>query len=399
MNTRFLILLILLLCISQLSIGPKKIELLLMDADVLALNKKRMVSGDAQIMPAFQKLIKEVDGIVSKGKVYSVVHKDKLPPSSDKHDYMSQAPYWWPDPTKTDGKPYIRRDGDRNPEINGITDHDEFGKLMDDTELLGLAYFYTKNEKYAQHCARLLEAWFLNEATKMNPHLNFGQGIPGINTGRGIGIIETRELGKLCDAATLISSSKYWSKASHQQLKAWMKEYANWLVNSPIGKDEADEHNNHGTYYSVQLVALSLFTGNITDAKSQIDTAKVRLQKQLKSDGSQPHELARTLPYNYATMNLRGFFELANLAKKIDIDLWNYKTSDDKSIKQAFDWFMPYLTNEKNWDYKQLKSPTQDQMMILLKMASKVYQRPDYEDLGRNISKSEYNEGLFQLKY
>lgn len=98
-------------------------------------------------------------------------------------------------------------------------------------------------------------------------------------------------------------------------------------------------------------------------------------------------------------MNLRGFFELANLAKKIDIDLWNYKTSDDKSIKQAFDWFMPYLTNEKNWDYKQLKSPTQDQMMILLKMASKVYQRPDYEDLGRNISKSEYNEGLFQLKY
>jgi hypothetical protein len=36
---------------------------------------------------------------------------------------MSLAPYWWPDPKSPNGLPYIRRDGERNPEIKQITDH------------------------------------------------------------------------------------------------------------------------------------------------------------------------------------------------------------------------------------------------------------------------------------
>lgn len=389
------------LLISSYAVGicQKAPETLLMSLQNLRQKKQQIATGDSSLLPAYRKLIANADHLVNEGKVYSVMNKTQIPPSGDKHDYMSQAPYWWPDPSKPDGKPYIRRDGDRNPEINGITDHDQLGELIEETELLGLAYFYTGQEKYAQHAAKLLKTWFLDEKTKMNPHLNFGQGIPGINTGRGIGIIETRDLGKVCDAATLISSSKHWGKDAQKQFKMWCSAYANWLTTSPLGKDEADEHNNHGTYYSVQLVALALFTGNTSLAQSQLDTAKVRLQKQLKPDGSQPHELARTLPYNYATMNLRGFFELATLAKKLNIDLWNYETADGKSMKKAFDWFLPYLTGQKEWDYKQLKSPTQDQMMILLKMASKAYQRPDYEKFGYKIMPKEYAEGLVQLKY
>lgn len=383
--------------ISNSGICQSVSELVLMDSKTLAQNKQRITS--AALTPAYQKLVLEADRLVKAGKVYSVMNKTPLPPSGDKHDYMSQAPYWWPDPSKPDGKPYIRKDGDRNPEINGITDHDQLGEVISEVEILSLAYFYTQKEEYAQHTAKLLKTWFLDENTKMNPHLNFGQGIPGINTGRGIGIIETRDLGKVCDAATLISTSKHWDSAAQKQLKAWFSAYAKWLTDSPLGKDEADEHNNHGTYYSVQLVALALFTGNNSLAKSQLDTAKIRLQRQLKPDNSQPYELARTLPYNYATMNLRGFFELATLAKKLNMDLWNYETADGKSMKKAFEWFLPYVTGEKQWDYKQLKSPSQEQMLILLKMASNAYQRPDYDKLGYKIAPKEYAEGLFQLKY
>src|SRR4051794_15482581 len=46
----------------------------------------------------------------------SVTDKQSTPPSGDKHDYMSLAPYWWPDPKSANGLPYIRRDGERNPE-------------------------------------------------------------------------------------------------------------------------------------------------------------------------------------------------------------------------------------------------------------------------------------------
>ena len=32
------------------------------------------------------------------------------------HDFYSEGDYWWPDPQTPDGLPYIRRDGQTNPE-------------------------------------------------------------------------------------------------------------------------------------------------------------------------------------------------------------------------------------------------------------------------------------------
>ena len=72
--------------------------------------------------------VAEADRAMSEGP-FSVMDKSVTPPSGDKHDYMSQAPYFWADPSKPNGLPYIRRDGEHNPEIKKITDHDEFGRM------------------------------------------------------------------------------------------------------------------------------------------------------------------------------------------------------------------------------------------------------------------------------
>ena len=55
---------------------------------------------------------------------------------------------------------------------------------------LAAAYKITGERKYADHAAAHLRAWFIDEATRMNPNLQYAQAIQGRFTGRGTGIIE-----------------------------------------------------------------------------------------------------------------------------------------------------------------------------------------------------------------
>lgn len=377
--------------------GQKSPATLLMDAKVLNTNKQLILTGNASLKAAYRQLLAEADQLIKNNKVYSVMDKIPLPPSDDKHDYMSQAPYWWPDPAKPDGKPYIRRDGDRNPEINGITDHDHFDKLMAESEMLGLAYFYSGEEKYAEFAAKLLKKWFLNPETRMNPHLNYGQGIPGINTGRGIGIIETREIGKVCDAAALLAGSKHWDVGAQQELKKWFLSYMEWLMTSELGKDEADEHNNHGTYYDVQLVALALACGRQEIAEKQLNVTKERMASQLKADGSQPHELARTLSWNYTNMNLWGFMTLARLAEHTKTDLWNFTTKDGKGIRPCVEFLVPYLNGQREWKYQQIKAQSYEHTARIFTLAAQKYQQPTYENIAQTVKVEGRNAFMIPL--
>ena len=390
---------ILFLSVHQFAVAqvPKTIVL---DGAFLAKNQKIISEGkDSEKTNALKIFLADADKIVKKGKFYSVMDKTIAPPSGDKHDYMSQAPYWWADSSKPNGLPYIRRDGERNPELNKISDHDEMGDMIEDVGTTALAYYFSKEGKYEQHAARLLKTWFLDNATRQNPHLNFGQGIPGINTGRGIGIIETRFLYQVIDAAILLRGSENWSEDDEKALKKWFSDYLKWLIESPIGKDEADEHNNHGTHYDVQIISLALFTEQPEIAKKQLEETKKRIKSQFQADGSQPHELARTVSWGYTNMNLLGFLTIARLAENLNIDLWKFETTDAKSIKKCVDWFVPFLKNEKTWTHKQIKKITYEDTVKMLKIAAKAYANPDYDDLAQKIDAKSYQSAVYQLTF
>lgn len=370
-----------------------------LDGEALNRNYQLILANDIDKTKALKSLLNKVDKILNEGKLYSVMNKKQIPPSGDKHDYMSTGPYWWPDPTKPDGLPYIRKDGLRNPTYYDISDTQEMDRMKDNTETLALAYYFTKEDKYAKYASKLMQTWFLDEATRQNPNLNFGQGIPGKNTGRGIGIIETRGLFRVVDATILLQESNQWSKDNHLALQKWFSDYLTWLTESPIGKDEADEHNNHGTHYSVQVIDYALFTGQADIALAEIETFKNRMESQLKPDGSQPFELERTKSWDYVNMNLDGYFLVAQLAENSTINLWQYETKEGKNIKKCLDWMMPFLKNEKKWEHEQIKNIGYGETVRILKIAAQKYSNPDYEALAKAIDLKTYQSEMNQLTF
>src|SRR5690349_13062772 len=83
---------------------------ILQDEHKLPDYKKQYTAGNRDAKAVVDSLIAVAEKVL-KQPAYSVTYqKTKLPPNGNIHDYISQAPYWWPDSSKKDGLPYIRKD-------------------------------------------------------------------------------------------------------------------------------------------------------------------------------------------------------------------------------------------------------------------------------------------------
>jgi len=361
-------------CLSPAAETPKAPlpKVFLWDAEFIRATREKIWAGDKTFSAALTKLDREAKGSLDAGP-FSVMHKKTLPPSGDKHDFMSQAPYYWPDPNSADGLPYIRRDGERNPEIYEIADRRELGRMGGTVETLSLAYYFTTNEAYAQKAAELLRAWFLDPATSMNPNFQFAQAVRGENTGRGTGLIEAVGLTTLIDSVGLLKGSKAWTKADQDGLQEWFSKFLKWMQESHNGRAEAAAKNNHGSFYDVQVASYLLFLGKQDQARAILEEAKQkRIAPQIEPDGRQPLELARTRSWSYSIFNLRALFSLATLGEHNGVDLWNFETTDGRSIQKALDFLSPFALKEKKWTYHQLgRFPEQELFPLLRRGAAK----------------------------
>lgn len=333
-------------------------DLILARGGLLRESRRRLRDGDPALCPAYTALMQAADSALRVG-IISVMQKQKIPPSGDKHDFMSLAPYWWPDPSKPNGLPYIRRDGNVNPESRIDHDGTRFQAMENAVESLALAYYFTGDEKYAEHGTKLLRTWFVDPATRMNPNLRFAQAIPGVAEGRGTGIIDTRNIPQLVDAVRLLQGSRSLSASDDAAIVGWCRDYLNWLRTSKNGKDEGAAENNHGTWYDTQVAALALFVGDTALARQVIGTdVKKRLAAQIASDGSQSRELARTRPLHYSLFNLDAFTQLAEMGRHVGVNLWSQTTPSGASLRAALNFVAPYADSTVRW-----KKPEAMQLM------------------------------------
>jgi hypothetical protein len=319
--------------------APKTVVL---DGRLLAEARQRLAAGDAPTRAALARLVALADAALTAGP-WSVMDKTTTPPSGNKHDYISLARYWWPTPGAANGCPYIRKDGQTNPDTSTSKyDHASRHKAMDALYHLAMAWYYTGEAKYAMRAALVARTWFLDPATAMNPNVDYGEGVPCSKEGSDTGVLNwTEMIGQALDAiAVLDGGAPGWTGADQTAMRAWLTAFLKWLQTDPLATEEAGNTNNHGTWFDTGASAIMLYLGQTDAAKTLVQASTKRIASQIRADGQQPEELARTNGWGYSIWNLDGFCRLASTGRLVGVDLWAYTAPAGGSIARAADYLI-----------------------------------------------------------
>ena len=332
----------------------------------------------------------------------SVMQKDMTAASGDKHDYLSLSRYYWPDPSKPDGLPYINRDGVSNPELEKL-DRPKLAQMANSVTTLSLAWYFSGDERYARKAAEQLRVWFLNKDTRMNPNLSYAQIVPGLYDGKGrcYGVIDSYSFVEMLDAVQLLEGSKSFTPKDSKALKVWFSQFLNWILTSEQGREEGNQKNNHATAHDVQVIAYAKYVGN----KKVMDEYfgqfyEKRMKTQIESDGKQPYELRRTLAFGYSQYNLTHMIDVFQIAKNVHYSLI---TNHYSLLQKAADFLAQYLGKPvESWPYQQI-SEWDYKQNELAKDLYRLYlldgDRTDYLKLAKDNMVKRFADRFFLLYY
>lgn len=338
---------------------------------VLTTVKQQLRQGTEkpQTRLAYTELIAQAEKALNKPNP-SVTEKGMTPPSGSKHDYMSLSVYWWPDSNKSNGLPWVRRDGVINPvsksdDIDGVRLED----FTDQVYTLTLAWYFSDNAAYADKAISLIRTWFIDPETRMNPNLDFAQGVPGIAPGRGAGVLDGRYFStRIVDALIMLRGYQGWQKEDDTQMREWMTSYLEWLQTSKLAKRESEAKNNHGSWYAAQVAGIAWYLGKKDIVAAMAALQRTKLNHQIQDDGAQPEELSRTRSFHYSYFNLQAITNMAVLADKVGEDLWRYRTPQGSGIANAFNFLAPYLDKDNRWPYKSFDQKSARLIPLMLRV-------------------------------
>jgi Alginate lyase len=264
------------------------------------------------------------------------------------HDFFSEGDYWWPDPAHPSG-PYIRRDGESNPD-NFVEHRRALMRLSVEMPALTAAWRLTGEARYAEHARRHLRAWFVDSATRMNADLRYAQAIHGVTPGRGTGIIDTIHLVEVARAIEVLRRGGGLPEAEFQPIRMWFADYVRWMTSDPNGIEERDAKNNHGTCWVMQVASFASLTGD----RGSLDMCRTRfknvlLPTQMAADGSFPLELDRTKPYGYSLFNLDAMTTAAQILSTTSDNLWTFELADGRGMRRALAYMTPFIADKQLW--------------------------------------------------
>jgi len=315
--------------------------------------KKQFENKPGNMPPAFNDFLSEARILLTMPPI-SVINRTSNIENVDLNSFLSMSTYYWPNPETESGLPYIRQDGKLNPEVD-LYNRSELTELRKAVTLLSFMYGITSEEKFAQKAKSLLEAWFINPKTKMNPHLQHAQFVPGVSDGSFIGVIQGRAFVYIFDSLNLLKSSQVWDSEFESGMYNWISDFTDWLIKSPRGQLASNYYNNHSTWYDVQVAYFSRLIQNETNSLEVLNEVySKRILTQIDENGVQIHEIKRKDGLKYSTLNLNGHILLANIISNSDESRNIFTDRYENKLESAIEYLLPSVLNPEVWPHKQV---------------------------------------------
>lgn len=304
---------------------------------------------------------------------------------ADPHDYYSEAPYWWPNPGDPGG-PYIRREGQVN-QARFLANRNALNAMSDAVFTLGAAAFLLEDPRYAQRASRLVNIWFVNPKTRMNPGLEHAQAIPGRNEGGGTSLIEGRALVRAIQGIEFLIRTDLWDAREQAAVRRWFVDYLGWLLHSPDGQEERRTGDSHATWWTAQVAAAATFVEEPAARDMAFAFYRTRVVRhQIRGDGSAPREEARARPLAYSASNLEAMATVCRIAQVHGVDLWEARGRGGSTIETVIDYLAPFLADPRKWSGDQTSDAHSDSLYALA-FAGIGLKKPEYIALFRKLDR------------
>lgn len=281
----------------------------------------------------------------------------------DAHEYYTEAPYYWPNPDNPTG-PFLRKDGQTNP-ARVAANQASLNAMSDAVFTLGVASLLLDNAVYGKRAATVIHTWFLNPKTRMSPDLDYAQSIPGVNNGRGAGIIDGRSLVRAIQGMEFLEQTSNWDPKDQAAVHKWFEDYLHWLLTSTNATDERRSGNSHSSWWAAQVAASASF---IDDSKAQQQAFgfyRGLLPRQILPNGSAPREESRPRSLRLSIFNLEAYAVVCRIAQVHGTDLWRVRGRGGVTISTAIDYLSPYLDDPKKWSKEQAGDIPYDSLAFL----------------------------------
>ncbi len=345
-----------------------------------------IVRKEAWTLDSVRRLRAEADRRVREGP-WSVTFDRPKGTEIDAHDYYSEAPNWWPNPDGP-GTPYVRKDGQANPN-RFLANKSALNSMCEAVFALGTAAFFLDDTRYAQRAGRIINVWFINPNTRMNPNLEYAQAIPGQNSGRAAGILDGRVFIRAVQGMEFLAQSGGWDTRDQAAVRRWFEDYLHWLTTSRNGLEEKRSGNNHASWWTAQVAAIATFVESPKPEQMAFNYYRDRIfPRQIRPDGSAPREEARAPSLSYSAFNLEAYTTICRIAQVQGVDLWSIRARNGATLSTVIDYLQPYLSDPRKWAREEISDFPSDGLYFLA-FAGLGLKKPDYVALFRKLERPE----------